>query len=193
MIAVSVIDEKIVSVGTGDVLVDELPRNVGLERLRVVDGRVVDLARLDVLHVVPLPQGGFEFFASPRPGSQPVRMRWEDRSRLRVGGDGAIRVITREKEEAERAAMRARHAARKALRAIVDALGDEAGAAALLLVIGLAYALRGDVAARAAMAVVLDDVVSRAGATPAVVAEAYADCISDIVSSLDAARRTGKK
>lgn len=191
MIALRVDNEKIVSVGSGDVLVDDLPRNVGIERLRVVDGRVVDLASLDVLHVVPLPRGGYDFFATPRPGSQPVRMRWDERPRLRMGDDGVIRVITREEEDAERAGQAARHVARKRLRAIVDALGDEAGAAALLLVIGLAHALRGDVAARAAMAVVLDDVVSRA--TPAVVAEAYADCIHDIVSSLDAARRRSQK
>jgi len=83
----------------GDTEIGQIPRDVGLERLRFNGQRVVDLATLDSMWVRPM-AGGFELHAIEVPGSQLVRMRYRDRKRLQVIG-GRISLKSSEQIAAE--------------------------------------------------------------------------------------------
>jgi len=84
----------------GDTEIGQLPKDVGLERLRWDGKKIVDLADLDEMWI-ECRNGVFILHAIKVPGSQLVKMRYADRKRLTKDGD-KIRLKTAEEIEAER-------------------------------------------------------------------------------------------
>lgn len=91
--------DMIVTVGRGDTEIGDLPKGVGLERLRWDGSAIVDLATLSQIWVEPI-NGTFRLHCIPIGNSTLVDMRYADRKNLKINGS-APRVKTAEELAAE--------------------------------------------------------------------------------------------
>ena len=85
--------------GTTDI--GQLPKNVGMERLRFDGERVIDLETLDYLWVRCV-NGVFELHVIKVPGSQKINMKYKKRKILFEEDDGTIRLKTEQEITNER-------------------------------------------------------------------------------------------
>ncbi len=79
---------------TGGVEIDQLPRHIGIERLRWDGRRVIDLADLKTIWVMP----DYTLHAIAVDGAQRVEMTYADRHKLRTV-DGVITVVDTEQAD----------------------------------------------------------------------------------------------
>jgi hypothetical protein len=75
-------DDFIVRVGAGDTEIGQLPKGVGLERLRWTPDGIIDLMDLEEIWVKHLGNQHFELHAVKVPGSHRVKMSYRDRKNL---------------------------------------------------------------------------------------------------------------
>lgn len=99
---------------SGDIEIGNLPKGVGLERLRWDGEKIVDLAMASGIWVRHQ-RGVFEFHAVSVPGSQYVVMTYADRKRLYINS-GVIRVRTKEENEDQKKADTARTVENRSLK-----------------------------------------------------------------------------
>lgn len=75
--------------------------NVGLERMRFIGDKIVDLADLKEMWIRPISSDSFELHAIEVPNSQKIKMRYKDRKKLRYK-HGKINVLTQDDEFEEK-------------------------------------------------------------------------------------------
>ena len=100
----AVVQEDIIVAITerGNVEIGDIPKGVGLERLRWDGTKVVDLATLTEMWVRPVSPTFFELHAVPVKGSQLVQMTYRDRHRLKLDrATGRVILLTQAEWEAE--------------------------------------------------------------------------------------------
>ena len=78
----------------------QLPRGIGLDRLRFDGEKLVDLASLSQFWVRPFGSNSFEFHVAEVEGSQLVNMAYHEKDRLRYDGQ-TITLLTQEGIESE--------------------------------------------------------------------------------------------
>lgn len=90
-------------------------KHVGLERIRHVEGKLIDIATLDELYV-RYENGVFHLHAIPVKGSVLVSMTYADRKRLTINSSGDIELMTPAEKEVEEQATKDKLIDNKALR-----------------------------------------------------------------------------
>jgi hypothetical protein len=119
---VSLHEDRIIGF-SGDIEIGNMPKGVGLERIRWNGKSVVDLMTLDEIWVRHQ-RGVFEFHAVSVPESQRVAMTYADRKRLHVES-GVIRVRTEQDMEVLKQAEAGRIVDNRSLKAEAIAFASE--------------------------------------------------------------------
>ncbi|MHA1942427.1 MAG: hypothetical protein ACW97P_12030 [Candidatus Hodarchaeales archaeon] len=105
--------EKIIklSLSGEGIEIGDIPSGVDLNRLRWDGNRLIDLARLEYLHVKHIGNNFFEVFAMPDVGRQKIKMRYSQRKLLTIEGSiirlkMVIEVEEEEKKQRDKAALK---------------------------------------------------------------------------------------
>lgn len=93
-------DDHILKIGDEGVEVGEIPKGVGLNRLRFNGKELVDISQADSIWVRPLPNGGFSYHCIEVPGSHLLPIPYRERKKVTM--EGGIPRVRVEKEEGKK-------------------------------------------------------------------------------------------